>query len=187
MVGRERGANDYSPLQFAVGFSILLRRTYGRIWVNEWMVQGLNGLSPLGCGLLGLGRQDFSPARGGLSASLSVRRRRISDGTAGLGTQLFCLLFRVLGTLCARLRAGSDSPGDTSGAAPVRSQVFERRLPPGPVAILKLTGLAVDAGILPLFLDRDETRVFALADIRICVPKRNVKGWFGRRLRGRDG
>lgn len=39
------------------------------------------------------------------------------------------------------LRAGSDSPGDTSGAMPVRSQVFERRLPPGPVAILGTDGV----------------------------------------------
>ena len=76
MRGRERGANDYSPLQFAVGFSILLRRTYGRIEVNEWMVQGLNGLSPLGCGLLGFGEAGFfRPPEGGLSA---LRRRAYS-------------------------------------------------------------------------------------------------------------
>ena len=81
-------------------------------------------------------------ARGSTGIVVSIR--------PGLVTQLFDLLFRVLGTLCAYLRAGWDGPGDTSGAMPVRSQVFERRLPPGPVAILKLTGLAVDAGVLPL-------------------------------------
>ena len=44
----------------------------------------------------------------------------------------------------ANLRAGSGCPGVSSGAAPVRSQVFERLWPPGPVAILGLTGLAVN-------------------------------------------
>ena len=52
-------------------------------------------------------RQDFPPEAG--FAALRCQH------TAG-GTQQFDLLFRVLGALCARLRAGSDSPGDTSGA-----------------------------------------------------------------------
>ena len=35
---------------------------------------------------------------------------------------------------------------------PVCAPELGQRLPPGPVAILKLTGLAVDAGILPLLI-----------------------------------
>ena len=44
----------------------------------------------------------------------------------------------------ANLRAGSGCPGVSSVAGPVRSQVFKRLWPPGPVAILGLTGLAVN-------------------------------------------
>ena len=77
-------------------------------------------------------------------------RQHCCQSTAGR-TQLFHPLRRVYDALCTHLRPGSDSSGDISGAAPVRSQVFERRLPPGPVAILKLTGLRVDAEILPLY------------------------------------
>ena len=41
---------------------------------------------------------------------------------------------------CARART---DPGTPVGHAPVRSDVFERRWPPGPVAILGSDGLAV--------------------------------------------
>ena len=65
-----------------------------------------------------------------------------------------------------------------------------RRLPPGPVAILKLTGLAVDAWVL-LPGAVDGTRALALADIRLSVWVWVVKGWsryFYRDAQdGRDG
>lgn len=42
----------------------------------------------------------------------------------------------------------------------VRGLVFERRLPPGLVAILVLTGLPIDVGVLPLLVSGwDETYV----------------------------
>ena len=66
------------------------------------------------------------------------------------GTQLFDLLFRVLGALCARLRAGSDSPGDTSGAAPGMSQVFKRRLPTWAGCDFGTDGVGRRSEILPL-------------------------------------
>ena len=70
---------------------------------------------------------------------------------------------------------GLGCPGDTSGALPVRSEVFERRLPPGPVAILVLTGLAVYAENLPLF-GFGMKRTFCLDGVRIYVRLDGVKG-----------
>ena len=76
------------------------------------------------------------------------RCQRTAGGHATISPTFSCTQHAVV----TRLRAGSDSPGDTSGAKPFPSQVFERRLPPGPVAILILTGLAVDALVLPLLM-----------------------------------
>ena len=75
-----------------------------RPYVRRWSVWCLGWLSHLGSGLA----MGFVLWGG----RIALRCQR----TAGLVTQLFRLLFRVLGALCARLRAGSDSPGDTSGA-----------------------------------------------------------------------
>ena len=69
------------------------------------------------------------------------------------------------------LRAGSDSPGDTSGAKPFPSQVFERRLPPGPVAILKLTGVGRRC-FGPASLISGCKHVFYLDESRIVVTDR---------------
>ena len=61
--------------------------------------------------------------------------------------------FSVYSARCsdAPARGLGQSRGHQWGEA-VYSQVFERRLPPGPVAILVLTGLAVDALVLPLLM-----------------------------------
>ena len=105
--------------------------------------------------------RDYLMVFGGVSPSdfcgwvwgwLAGGRKGIVVSVRPGGTQLFHLLFRVLSTsfrACARART---VPGTPVGRMPVRSQVFERRLPPGPVAILVLTGLAVDALVLPLLM-----------------------------------
>ena len=72
---------------------------------------------------------------------------KVSDGRCqphGRGlrnylTYFFVYSARRQGRACARARI---VPGTPVGHAPVRSQVFERRWPPGPVAVLSSDGLA---------------------------------------------
>ena len=90
----------------------------------------------------------------------------------------YCTYFSVYSVRCvARLRAGSDSPGDTSVAIPVRSQVFERRWPPGPVAIFKTDRVGRRCWA-PASVGYRRCNVrFALADIASYVPIKAVKGF----------
>ena len=103
-------------------------------------------------------RQDSRPPKADF--------QRRCQHTAGWVRNYLTYFFVYSARCGAYLRAGSDSPEDTSGAMPVRSEVFERRLPPGRVVILELTGLAVDA-LNPTSTGIGMKRTFCLNDIRI--------------------
>ena len=81
-------------------------------------------------------------------------------------------------------RGLGQSRGHQWGEA-VYSQVFERRLPPGPVAILVLTGLAVDALVLPLLIGGVNKRTFCLGWILdYMFPYELSRGGLGGFCRG---
>ena len=83
---------------------------------SDWLVLLLWGFGVVGEAGFSAGGRTL-PARGGLcppEADFAAAALRCQH-TAGWVRNYFSLLFRVLGTPEARLRAGTDSPGGPAG------------------------------------------------------------------------